>query len=228
MWRRRHQKALLAMGIPEPEAHKELAKILCGCANPCSRRWKMKVEPSPICPFCDTGEEGTKEHMWWRCPAWAAQRAPYLVALRASGFEATEERRTGNPALWWLGIATEDEALHRAMAQIPRDDHEEVGVALAAEGEAMEEYETGPDGVDRVVLATDGSGYHPTDARLRRCGLPMLSSTTSCHDAARGSNALTICSTADPTGRGRRGTPWKHINECKRSPRHHPHPGKFS
>ena len=63
LWRKRDPKALAEFGIPSEEAHRELAKILCGCANPCSRRYKMKAEPSPICPFCDIGEEETKEEI---------------------------------------------------------------------------------------------------------------------------------------------------------------------
>ena len=34
----------------------------------------------------------------------------------------------------------------------------------------QEQWDLGPDGVWRVVVATDGSGICPTDPRLRRCG----------------------------------------------------------
>ena len=30
---------------------------------------------SAACPFCDTGEEETEEHAFWRCPAWKHIRA---------------------------------------------------------------------------------------------------------------------------------------------------------
>ena len=29
---------------------------------------------SAACPFCTTGEREDLEHLWWRCPAWRAQR----------------------------------------------------------------------------------------------------------------------------------------------------------
>ena len=35
---------------------------------------------SAVCPFCDTGEEDTEEHAYWRCPAWADIRAKCLGA----------------------------------------------------------------------------------------------------------------------------------------------------
>ena len=35
---------------------------------------------SAVCPFCDTGEEETEEHAYWRCPAWKAIRTKWLGA----------------------------------------------------------------------------------------------------------------------------------------------------
>ena len=29
---------------------------------------------TPICPYCDSGEEESLEHLWWECPAWAYVR----------------------------------------------------------------------------------------------------------------------------------------------------------
>ena len=35
---------------------------------------------SAACPFCDTGEDETEEHAFWRCPAWREIRAKWLGA----------------------------------------------------------------------------------------------------------------------------------------------------
>ena len=48
--------------------------------------------------------------------------------------------------------------------------HGGTAASLTGDDCLLEERETGPDGVERVVIATDGSGMHPTDPRLRRCG----------------------------------------------------------
>ncbi len=47
-----------------------LARLLTGAIRPLGRMYKAKLCTTPVCPWCQTGEEETKEHMIWRCEAW--------------------------------------------------------------------------------------------------------------------------------------------------------------
>ena len=86
-----------------------LRRVLTVALNPQSRIYTAHRTPTPMCPFCHqrylysvtdslhggdgdsdstlAGGEETREHMIWRCPAWAEVRRPYLIALRATGLD---------------------------------------------------------------------------------------------------------------------------------------------
>ena len=70
-----------------------LERILTGAFRPLSRLWKAQRSDTPICQCCDSGEEETKEHLFWRCPAWANVRESFLNKLREIGFKLTDEAR---------------------------------------------------------------------------------------------------------------------------------------
>ena len=80
-----HGKVPKARKLTAPRK-KFLARILTGAFSPLSRLFKAGCSPTPICPWCDAGEEETKEHLFWRSPAWDHVRAPFLAALRAIDF----------------------------------------------------------------------------------------------------------------------------------------------
>ena len=87
--------------------HKILERVLTGAFRPLSRLHKAKVSDTPHCQWCETGEEETKEHLFWICPAWTHVRKPYLLALEAMGFRTGTthgQPREGNRALWWLVV----------------------------------------------------------------------------------------------------------------------------
>ena len=162
----------------EGDGVKRLEEILAGAFRPNSRLYKAGTCRSPFCPFCPDNPEGpqeeTKEHCFWECPAWSAVRTPFLQLLNAIGFYTDYTRpyqhRAGPPGLWQTGIIHEDPRLLELLSAIPEDGHSEVGTPLRPEDGAREEFETDPLGIRRVVVAGDGSGLHPRDRRLRRCG----------------------------------------------------------
>ena len=161
-----------------------LAKVMTGSFRPASRLFKAKVLPSPICPFCDTGEEETKEHCFWRCPRWSSIRAEAIHFLEQEGFQVEKSdepnpTRSGTPALWWCGLMNEDPLLEEALESL-EDEKFEVDTppprdaAAVADLEQWVEEESGGVTMSRLLLASDGSGLHPTDHRLRRCGYGLF------------------------------------------------------
>ena len=102
-------------------------KVLSGSFRPASRLYKARALSSPICPFCDTGEEETKEHCFWRCPRWKPIRDEALGLLQQHGFQRENQNdptsaRSGTPALWWCGLMNEDPALEEALTKIEDED----------------------------------------------------------------------------------------------------------
>ena len=122
-------RALYADKVPKKQRLTEsqkriLARVLTGAIRPLSRMYKAKLCSTPVCPWCKSGEEETKEHMFWRCEAWKEQRRGYLTALKAIGFKNEGGEREGCGALWWCGLCNEDPRLREAWEEIPEEDGE--------------------------------------------------------------------------------------------------------
>ena len=154
-----------------------LSKVLTGSSRPASRLYKAKVLPSPACPFCDTEEEETKEHCFWRCPRGASIRAEALHSLQQEGFQMENPEdptptRSGAPALWWCGLMNEGPALEEALTTIgdedfvvdppPPRDFADLEPEEAAGGSVMKERDAR---LDRRSRGSFGSGLEPEPPR---------------------------------------------------------------
>jgi len=60
-----------------------LRSVLAGAIWTRIRLFKAGLARSPTCQFCQTGEDETQEHIWWRCPAWDAIRCKHPMAIQA-------------------------------------------------------------------------------------------------------------------------------------------------
>ena len=122
LWHGKEGKQTRQLFPTEEGDDRWLAKVLTGSFRPASRLFKAKVLPSPICPFCDTGEEVTKEHCFWRCPRWTSIRAEAIHFLQQEGFQMEKPEdpnptRSGTPALWWCGLMNEDPVMEEALGE---------------------------------------------------------------------------------------------------------------
>ena len=68
-----------------------LARVLTGAVRPLSRMYKAKLCSTPVCQWCNTGEEETKEHLFWRCEKWHGLRAGWIAALKSLGLTVHDE-----------------------------------------------------------------------------------------------------------------------------------------
>ena len=69
-----------------------LERVLTGAFRPLSRLHKAQCSDTPVCQWCEQGEEEDKEHLFWRCPSWAHIRDPVLRQLQELDFVATPTR----------------------------------------------------------------------------------------------------------------------------------------
>ena len=71
------------------------------------RACRAGLQPSGICPYCDSGELEDHKHLWWQCAAWDKIRANHKIATEAygdhwpnflavCGIVVCAERRVGN------------------------------------------------------------------------------------------------------------------------------------
>ena len=60
-----------------------LRGILPGAVRTSHHDWKAGAVDSDHCPFCQTLEPETVEHMFWRCPAWTDIRTQHSNCLFA-------------------------------------------------------------------------------------------------------------------------------------------------
>lgn len=154
-----------------PPESRILSRILTGSFRPISRLYKARIADTPVCPWCDQGEEETKEHLFWQCPAWSHIRAGYLKQREDRGFTNTDTCREGTPALWYCGLCNDDPRIRCANGRIPPETHSERAPTTPADP-GLKRYTTRVDhnGIRRRRVATDGSAIFPRDARLRRAG----------------------------------------------------------
>eukprot|EP00973_Karenia_brevis_P081374 11279375-Karenia_brevis.AAC.1 len=55
-----------------------LRSIVSGALITQHRLFKAGLSATGVCPFCDSGQEETAEHVWWQCSAWTSVRQKFF------------------------------------------------------------------------------------------------------------------------------------------------------
>ena len=88
----------------------------------------------------------------------------------AKNYDKALEDEEMTPALLYCGLANEDPQLAEQQALLPEETYEPVPPPPREEQHtAGETWEEG-----RLLAGSDGSGLHPREARLRRCGFALF------------------------------------------------------
>ncbi len=155
-----------------------LEMVLTG-AIPTERRLAAAQLPSKSgvqrtskkCPHCDADCEEDSEHIIWKCRAWAAARAPYMLAIEAAIHRSAGVREIKPIAQWHratrsLLIFPEDPELTDRVRAVAAQDVE-MRVRLRDDWEHEPRVdELWEDG--KLVIFTDGGATYPEHWKIRR------------------------------------------------------------
>ena len=120
-------------------------------------------DPSPVCRYCDTEEEG-QEHTIWRCPCWVQQRRPLTDMLTQQQWNALP------PHTRCCGIIEESEELLSLQAELSRDPPQPIPrpPPEGPDGDQYTYYTDPHTGCRWVYAGTDGACSHQAVPLLAR------------------------------------------------------------
>lgn len=150
-----------------------LGSIISGAFIPLSGLTMATCWHDVRCPFCKMQVRENKIHVFWICPAWAKEREPYINMLKGRGVKFNKDGTPSNSeftqAMLCCGIINEDPQITKEQGKLKAEHYTPQPAPIRSEKDRQKEArENG-----RLKAASDGSGCHPREGRIRRCGYSL-------------------------------------------------------